>query len=371
MTGTKKDEVLLLGSSASVAEQIKTGTQHTLKYASLVTLTVQNAALNLTMRMARTQKDLFVASTAVIMAEVIKLVTCLVMVRIDEGSFQKWRSSLHRVVVLQPLDTLKVAVPSMVYNIQNNLLYVGATHLDAATCQVTYQLKILTTALFSLVLLNKKIAPVQWVALVVLFIGVALVQLAQLGGPTTTVSGHVQRPLVGFLAILAACGLSGFAGVYFEKILKGSDVSVWIRNVQLSTFAVPFGLLTTLVSDYTEVQEKGFFFGYGALVWTVILLQALGGLLVAVVVKYADNILKGFATSLAIVLSCVVSVYAFEFQLSWQFMGGAALVMGSIFLYSRPGGGAAKSHGVSRKVGLFTFFREEGLFSHPAFIKVV
>lgn len=351
MTGTKRDEVLLLGSSANVAEQIKTGTQHTLKYASLVTLTVQNAALNLTMRMARTQKDLFVASTAVIMAEVIKLVTCLVMVRIDEGSFQKWRLSLHRVVVLQPLDTLKVAVPSMVYNIQNNLLYVGATHLDAATCQVTYQLKILTTALFSLVLLNKKISPVQWVALVVLFVGVALVQLAQLGGPTATVAGRVQRPLVGFLAILAACGLSGFAGVYFEKILKGSDVSVWMRNVQLSTFAVPFGLLTTLVSDYTEVQEKGFFFGYGTLVWTVILLQALGGLLVAVVVKYADNILKGFATSLAIVLSCVVSVYAFEFQLSWQFVGGAALVMGSIFLYSRPtSGGATKSHAVSRKV---------------------
>uniref|UniRef100_A0A1E1X763 Putative udp-galactose transporter n=1 Tax=Amblyomma aureolatum TaxID=187763 RepID=A0A1E1X763_9ACAR len=346
MTGSKKDEVLLMGSSAAVAEQINTGTQRTLKYASLVTLTVQNAALNLTMRMARTQKDLFIASTAVIMAEVIKLVTCLIMVRLDEGSFQKWRSSLHRIVVLQPLDTLKVAVPSLVYNIQNNLLYVGATHLDAATCQVTYQLKILTTALFSLALLNKKIAPVQWAALLVLFVGVALVQLAQLGAPS--VAGHVQRPMVGFLAILAACCLSGFAGVYFEKILKGSDVSVWMRNVQLSTFAVPFGLLTTLVNDYSEVREKGFFYGYGMLIWIVILLQALGGLLVAVVVKYADNILKGFATSLAIVLSCVVSVYAFEFHLTWQFVAGSALVMGSIFLYSRPS--ASQSHSASRKV---------------------
>ncbi|KAK8758282.1 hypothetical protein V5799_004084 [Amblyomma americanum] len=185
-------------------------------------------------------------------------------------------------------------------------------------------------------------------ALFVLFVGVALVQLAQLGAPS--VAGHVQRPLVGFLAILAACCLSGFAGVYFEKILKGSDVSVWMRNVQLSTFAVPFGLLTTLINDYSEVREKGFFYGYGMLIWIVILLQALGGLLVAVVVKYADNILKGFATSLAIVLSCVVSVYAFEFRLSWQFVAGAALVMGSIFLYSRPSKGASQSHSASRKV---------------------
>uniref|UniRef100_A0A131Y592 Putative udp-galactose transporter n=1 Tax=Ixodes ricinus TaxID=34613 RepID=A0A131Y592_IXORI len=348
MSRTNKEEILHIGPNTMIAEQLKSGTQSMLKYASLVTLTVQNAALNLTMRMARTQKDLFISSTAVIMAEVIKLITCLVMVRLDEGSFQKWRTALHRTVVLQPFDTLKVAIPSLVYNIQNNLLYVGATHLDAATCQVTYQLKILTTAVFSLALLQKKISKTQWAALFVLFAGVALVQLAQLGAPAPNPSGHVQRPMVGFLAIAAACCLSGFAGVYFEKILKGSDVSVWMRNVQLSTFAVPFGLLTTLVSDYEEVHTRGFFHGYNALIWTVILLQALGGLLVAVVVKYADNILKGFATSLAIVLSCVVSVYAFEFQLTGKFVVGAGLVMASIFLYSKPPSPTASFH--SRRV---------------------
>lgn len=69
----------------SAVDQLRNGTKQTLKYASLVTLTVQNAALTLTMRAARTQNELFISSTAVIMAEVMKLTTCLVMVLIDEG----------------------------------------------------------------------------------------------------------------------------------------------------------------------------------------------------------------------------------------------------------------------------------------------
>lgn len=39
------------------------------------------------------------------------------------------------------------------------------------------------------------------------------------------------------------------------------------------------------------------------------LLQALGGLVIAAVIKYADNILKGFATSLSIILSTLISYF--------------------------------------------------------------
>ena len=69
----------------SPMDQLRRGTKETLKYASLITLTVQNAALSLTMRGARTQPELFISSTAVIISELMKLLTCLVMVLIDEG----------------------------------------------------------------------------------------------------------------------------------------------------------------------------------------------------------------------------------------------------------------------------------------------
>ena len=240
-------------------------------------------------------------------------------------------------IIDRPRDTFKVSVPAIVYYVQNNLIYIGATHLDAATAQVTYQLKILTTAIFSVFLLRKNLSRIQWLALLILFSGVALVQLVQLNKPNHASHSSGQSPLIGFLAILSACFLSGFAGVYFEMILKGSnEVSLWVRNIQLASFAVPFGFIQVFATDYSLVTEKGFFFGYSALTWTVILLQAQGGLLVAVVVKYADNILKGFATSLAIIISSTVSVYLFDFEITIQFVIGTLLVICSIFLYSKP-----------------------------------
>lgn len=75
------------------------------------------------------------------MAEVVKLGTCLVLVFLEEGkNVLRWKNALHSTIVKQPMDTLKVCVPSLVYIVQNNLLYVSASHLDAATYQVSKQL---------------------------------------------------------------------------------------------------------------------------------------------------------------------------------------------------------------------------------------
>lgn len=225
---------------------------------------------------------------------------------------------------------LKLSVPSLLYTVQNNLLYYALSHLDAATFQVGYQVKILTTAFFSMFLLGKSLTRLQWISLIILTIGVSLAQLAA----HENKQEH-ENTTAGFIAVLLAACTSGFSGVWFERILKGSTTSLWLRNIQMGCSSLIVGFIGVYTSnDRESVMTNGFFYGYTSLVWMVILLQAIGGLVVAVVVKYADNILKGFAASFSIVTSCILCFFFFDFNPNLMFLVGAILVNLSMYMYS-------------------------------------
>ncbi|KAI7341537.1 P-loop containing nucleoside triphosphate hydrolase protein [Hortaea werneckii] len=280
-----------------------------------------------------------------------------------------------------------MGIPALLYTLQNSLQYIGISNLDAATFQVTYQLKILTTALFSVTLLGKSLSPRRWTSLVLLMVGVAIVQIP-LGGSETPVLSikdlkdgaafHSPRSIwdlkalgnvaagqlskrsatyegigedeaaahpqldasIGLIAVIIACGLSGMAGVYFEKVLKDPKgdahrQSVWVRNVQLSFYSLwPALLIGVLFKDGEQIAKTGFFTGYNWVVWVAITLQAIGGVVVALAVNYADNIAKNFATSISILVSFLASVFFFNFHIKWLYLLGTATVVGATYLYN-------------------------------------
>jgi UDP-sugar transporter A1/2/3 len=103
--------------------------------------------------------------------------------------------------------------------------------------------------------------------------------------------------------------------------------------MQLAFFSILFALCGMAAKDGLRIQ---FFRGYDHMTGSLIMIQALGGLIVAVVVKYADNILKGFAAAFSIVVCGIASMYLFGFVPSVLFVMGGAVVMASTFLYSMP-----------------------------------
>ncbi|KAG0233721.1 hypothetical protein BGW41_001391 [Actinomortierella wolfii] len=340
-----------------------------MKHLSLLVLLLQNSTLVLMMRYSRVNVDpdqpLYLASTAVFFAELIKLLACVSVLVYTTKSVSRTLYILRKEILEQPKEIAKMLVPSGLYALQNNLLYIALSNLEAATFQVTYQMKILSTALFSVAMLGRRLTRQKWLALVLLMIGVTLVQLQnvssnkpspvvvqeeadELDPDSVDLTGHEsameaaeeepsspQNPLIGLLAVITSCVSSGFAGCYFEKILKGSETDMWVRNIQLGISGSLFSFLA-MFYDRQKIYEGGLLQGYSTITWLVVFNQALGGLLVAIVVKYADNILKGFATSLSIIISGIISVYFFDFEPSLQFQIGTLVVILATFLYGRP-----------------------------------
>jgi UDP-sugar transporter A1/2/3 len=368
------------------------------KYFVLVLLVVQNTCLVLLMRYSRTRPGtMYLGSTAVCCDEAMKLITCMAIItctyylrkgdnddggaeysqlnvsdadaddKLDDGfdEFDVEDDDRHDTNITQPnqiKETFRAYLRdqlqfdfrmgglALLYTVQKNLLYVAISNLDAAVFQVTYQAKILTTALFSVLLLNRKLSRQQIGGLLLLTLGVALVQLDKVD-ENASKSYQEQHQWVGVLAVLGACCTSGFGGVYFELVLKprqvddssGPPPSVWAKNVQLSTFALIIALTTAFIKDHKAIMSDGFFQGYSPLVLLVIALEAGGGLVVAAVIKYADNILKSFATAVSIVTSTIVSMWVFGFIVSKLFIQGSLLVFIAIGLYSRTEGASSNS----------------------------
>ncbi|GAA6026882.1 hypothetical protein JCM8097_005930 [Rhodosporidiobolus ruineniae] len=356
-----------------------------LSLVSLVTLTVQNSALTIVLHYSRISvpKDkMYSAASAVLLNELLKGAISLSIAfrnavlaanqpgsALERGEYAKldldekrhgaagadspWsadnvsRAARKMLTEVFSSDSWKLSIPACLYVIQNNLQFVAASNLDVPTFQVTYNLKILTTALFSVFLLRRRLSLKKWFALLFLAAGVGVVQLqsSTASGSSSSHGSHEMDKAKGLMAVFCACMTSGLAGVYFEMVLKGSKADLWIRNVQLSFFSLlpaafavfaPGLSLTGGPAQPSPTVGQPVFANFGGWAWSVVLIQVFGGLVTALVIRYSDNIMKGFATSLAIVLSFVAGIILFEFQVTTSFLVGTAMVVTSTYLYNSP-----------------------------------
>jgi solute carrier family 35 (UDP-sugar transporter), member A1/2/3 len=344
---------------------------------ALLLLIAQNVSLVLTMKVSMGDGATpYIVTVAVFMTELLKLVICVVVIYVYQGKTFNWMS-------ISQVEGLKMAVPALLYVVQNNLLFFAVSRLEPAVFQITYQLKIATTALFSVIMLKRTLTRAQWAGVGLLLPGVCLVQLSRLSSAenddivvpslvNANANGNATSSnmilnnvvaqidlspgvglgvapihhgvsflgqLLGFVAVLFSCLTSGFAGVYFEKVLKSAkSLSLWERNVQLATYSILIAGASVITKDFQRVITDGPFVGMSMSSGIVIVLQAAGGLVIAVVVRYTDNIAKAFATSVSMIISSILTIFFFDFHPPLIFFIGAGLVGMAVRFYSaKPG----------------------------------
>ncbi|KAF1781632.1 Nucleotide-sugar transporter [Phytophthora cactorum] len=275
-------------------------------------LVLQNTALSIVSKYSRAKAGpKYRPSSVVLLVEMLKFLLCyLMLLKTKRGNVKASVRTLQIEVFADKTGLTKMAVLAFLYALQNMFALVAYDYVDVATYQIVYQLKIITTAMFMIVLLHRRFSVVQWCAMP--------------SAPTRDYRAiaahrrsHEQQAIHRHLIMLGLSVNSGLAAAYFERVMKSHKGvqtqqtldPLWTRNLQLSAISVGVTCFD-LVRNLGEVWTNGFFYGFHPAVFAVIFLQAVGGLTIAAVVRYSDNITATFS-----------------------FYFGVFLVVGSVFVY--------------------------------------
>jgi len=322
----------------------------------LLALVVHKCASDLLTRYTRLQ-GAYSINTVAIMSEVMKIPLILSAICTIGGGARQI-IPVFREAASKPFGNVWI---SLCYTF-NNLLYFDAlSSLSAVTYQVLSQSKTLFTAGLMYVLVRKRLAMRQVLAIGLLVVGAVLVQLQEL------MRAAAPAAAVGTGSIYWAAGLvlfssfiSALPNVYYEKVLKTEGQNEWVNNVQVTAWITLWVTLNGLVwragpmlrglsaaasggSPASAVVQavrslpdalSSAFAGFTLPVWGVVMLKALNGILIPATFKYADNLLYSYAKPSSIVVTTILAALAARAVPPASLLVGVTIVVASIMLYN-------------------------------------
>jgi UDP-sugar transporter A1/2/3 len=264
-----------------------------------------------------------------LVAELIKIVYSAWMI---SGNLPEGTSLLNRLKYLVA-SSQKMFVLALIYGAMNILSFVSLRNISAGMFTIFAQCKILTTASFSTIVLERKYSWTKWRALFGLMMGVLLFSEPIWGDPEKRKTVNDANVFIGTAAVLIEVTLSGFASIYFEKVIKTDplQLNIWERNFQLALGSFPV-YLAFIAGD--GGGQAGLLGGWSWIALLLACLGAAGGLLVALSIKHGDSILKTLATTGAIILSSLLDHFFLGGPLTPSMMIAGAQVIIAIINYT-------------------------------------
>jgi len=295
----------------------------TLKVLSAFALTFLATAQSLLVEVAKagSGRTSFDTPSAVFVTELLKLL-------IATGLWLRQKPALEYtgLEALSARSALPFAVPAVLFIAQNNIVFLAMQRLDPPVFQLWACSKLIPVGILARIVLGQRRTGVQWAALCVLALGMATTTL-KVGAGEPLASRHASaQQLHGILLLLFNGCLSASSGIANEWLIKFADprAPLMFKNMQLYVFGV---LVAAFAFKPSSVPA------FGLIGWLIVVLNALAGLCVSFVLKYADNLIKGFSTSAAVLLAALASTAYFSFQPSRAFNLGALVVCVAFYLY--------------------------------------
>ncbi|OWZ12316.1 UDP-N-acetylglucosamine transporter [Phytophthora megakarya] len=227
------------------------------------------------------------------------------------------------------------AVPALLNALESNLNYVVLRYLDAATVSVLWNLKILLTAVLFRYVLKQPLTELHKLAIVLLILGVLTSQSDRFHQSGSN-SVDSQSLMLGLPLALIGVTLSSCASVFAEWTLKRQPNCPFLwQSVQMYGFGVVFNALG-MFTDRNLLLSEGFFHGYSGWTVVVIVVNSIGGIFMACILKYLDNIACVYSHSMAMMFTTFLSMIFFAFTPSLEFACGLGVLVISLYLYHHP-----------------------------------
>jgi len=258
-------------------------------------------------------------SSVIISQEVCKFFICLFMLVIS--------GSLGDAVTGWTISSWigVAAVPAALYSVQNYVTLIAYQNLDPLTFNVLNQTKTLSAALCCYLIIGRRQSRMQVLALLLLFASALVIEkIVSLDfhdddtSPSSSSSSQLQyttrHVTHGVAPVLLASFISGLAGALSQKNLQSASGcgtsggrNSYLFSMELCVASVIFLSLSLSSSDDgARIARYGFFDGWTPPTLIPIVTNALGGIAVGLVTKYAGSVRKGFALIFGLLLSGVV-----------------------------------------------------------------
>lgn len=221
------------------------------------------------------------------------------------------------------------AIPAGLYTVQNTAALMAYQHLDGVTFNVLNQTKTLSAALCCYLIMGRKQSKAQIIALVMLLISALIIehivsldviQVWKEGLVVSSVSSvslsssfsfATKHWTHGVMPVLLASFLSGLAGAISQKNLQSSCGSgekggrnPYLFSAELCVASlIILSISMTVSDDGQKIQQYGFFHHWTPQTLIPIVTNAIGGIVVGLVTKYAGSVRKGFALIFGMLLT--------------------------------------------------------------------
>jgi len=271
-------------------------------------------------------------STLVVTAELLKIVICLLQLSFVgelRKEYNKW--SFHD-------SLITAALPAFIYAVQNIAIWIAYQNTSGLTFNIVNQTKIIFTAVFLYLVLNKQRSKTQVVALFILSLSATIVSLPvdDWSSFTSKDDSHVpvETHYYGILVALFGSLLSGLAATLCQYSLQGRGRNSKVFTIELAVF----GTAAIAASSYVTTGEFPLDYSDWDLNTLVpVIGQAAGGYITGEVTKRSGGIKKGYAVSAGVVLTAFFEAYTdIQHSLDVRHTLSLPLLISSVYLYNLP-----------------------------------